>query len=93
MFGFERCTRKKVVVDRTQNEESAKNYGCNLITGNTVWMMVLGKVVHTKDAYYLIDTNGNRMSGGFPVGYAHDDDTKYLIYLIAPGFIGVFKEG
>ena len=56
-------------------------------------MMVVGDAVRTKDAYYLIDANGNRLSGGFPVGYAHDDDTKYLIYLMAPGFIGVFKEG
>ena len=55
--------------------------------------MVVGDAVHTKDAYYLIDTNGNRLSGGFSVGYAHDDDTEYLIYLMAPGFIGVFKEG
>ena len=92
MFGFEGYERKKVSVDKTQNEETAKNYGVNLITGDTVWMMVLGNVAHTKDAYYLIDTNGNRLSGGFPVGYAHDDDTKYLIYLMAPGFIGVFKE-
>lgn len=92
MFGFEKYGRKKVVIDRTQNEETAKNYGVNLIAGDTVWMMVVGDAVHTKDAYYLIDTNGNRLSGGFPVGYAHDDDTKYLIYLIAPGFIGVFKE-
>lgn len=93
MFGFEECARKKVVIDRTQNEETAKNYGVNLIAGDTVWMMAVGYAVHTKDAYYLIDTNGNRLSGGFPVGYAHDDDTKYLIYLMAPGFIGVFKEG
>lgn len=92
MFGFEGYERKKVSVDKTQNEETAKNYGVNLITGDTVWMMVLGNVVHTKDAYYLIDTNGNRLSGGFPVGYAHDDGAKYLIYLMAPGFIGAFKE-
>ena len=93
MFGFEEYARKKVVIDKTQNEETAKNYGVNLIAGDTVWMMVVGDTVHTKDAYYLIDTNGDRLSGGFPVGYAHDDDTKYLIYLMAPGFIGVFKEG
>ena len=93
MFGFEEYARKKVVIDKTQNEETAKNYGVNMIAGDTVWMMVLGSVVHTKDAYYLIDTNGNRLSGGFPVGYAHDDGAKYLIYLMAPGFIGAFKEG
>lgn len=91
MFGFEGYERKKVSVDKTQNEETAKNYGVNLIAGDIVWMMVIGNVVHVKDAYYLIDTNGNRLSGGFPVGYAHDD-TKYLIYLMAPGFIGAFKE-
>ena len=48
--------------------------------------------MHTNSAHYLVDTNGNRLSGGFPVGYAHDDDGKYLLYLIAPGFIGAFKE-
>ena len=63
MFGFEEYGRKKVVIDKTQNEETAKNYGVNMIAGDTVWMMVLGSVVHTKDAYYLIDTNGNRLSG------------------------------
>ena len=36
MFGFEKYGRKKVVIDRTQNEETAKNYGVNLITGDTV---------------------------------------------------------
>lgn len=56
MFGFEKYGRKKVVIDRTQNEETAKNYGYNLIPGNTVCVMVVGKVMHTKDAYYLIDT-------------------------------------
>ena len=92
MFGFEGFERKNVIVDRTQNEESAKNYGYNLIAGNTVCMMILGKVMHTNDAYYLIDTDGKRLSGGFPVGYAHDADAKYLIYLIAPGFIGALRE-
>ena len=92
MFGFEKYGRKKVVINRTQNEETAKNYGVNLIPGDTIWMMVIGKVVHTKDAYYLIDNADNRLSGGFPVGYAYDDDAKYLIYLMAPGFIGAFKE-
>lgn len=92
MFGFERYERKKVSVDKTQNEETAKKYGCNLIPGNTVWIMILGEVMHTNNAYYLIDTEGNRLSGGFPVGYAHDADAKYLIYLIAPGFFGAFKE-
>lgn len=92
MFGFEECARKKVVVDGTQNEGTAKNYGYNLIPGNTVCVMVVGKVMHTKDAYYLIDTEKKRISGGFPVGYAHDTSSKYLIWLIAPGFIGAFEE-
>ena len=92
MFGFEDYERKKIYVDKTQNKETAENYGCNLIPDSTIWMMILGKVIHTNDAYYLVDTNGNRLSGVFPVGDAHDSDSKYLIHLIAPGFFGAFKE-
>lgn len=92
MFGFEGYERKQVYVDKTQNEGTCKKYGCSLNLGDKVWMMILGEVMHTNSAYYLVDTNGNRLSGGFPVGYAHDDDGKYLLYLIAPGFIGAFKE-
>ena len=93
MYDFKNFERKNVAVYKLQNERSAKEYGFNLCVGSKAWMMVLGEIRHTKDAYYIECNDGTRHQGGFPIGYAHDDEgKKYMIYLIAPGFFGIFKE-
>ena len=93
MYNFKNHERKQVTIDSIQNESTAKKYGCTLEEGATIWMMVLGNVVNLQDAYYLEDTEGNKINGGFPVGYAKDEQgTQYMIELLAPGFFGAFKE-
>lgn len=97
MYDFKRTKRVKITVDILQNERTAKNYGCNIEKGQEMWIMVLGNVVNVKDpekpeeAYYLEDVEGKKITGGFPVGYAHTESQKYMLYLLAPGFYGAFK--
>lgn len=94
MYDFKNLKRVKVTVDRLQNDASAKNYGCNIEKGSQIWIMVLGNVVNVKDpeeAYYLENIEGCRITGGFPVGYAHCENQKYMLHLLAPGFYGAFE--
>lgn len=94
MYDFKNLKRVKVTVDRLQNDAAAKNYGCNIEKGQQMWAMVLGNVVDvraSKEAYYLEDPKGERITGGFPVAYAHNESQKYMLQLLAPGFYGAFK--
>lgn len=81
--------KKKVIIDKLQNEKAAKEYNGIVEIGKEYDLPLKGKCVLHSD-YYQLTSNDDKIldKTGFPIGHAHDkDDNKYGVWLDRTGVV------
>lgn len=85
---------KKVIIDKLQNENAAKECGGKIEIGKEYELPLKGKCVFHSNYYQLEDNEGKVINsgGGFPIGEAHDfGNNEYSVQLEKSGVVIYLK--